>query len=236
MDLAKLREKNLQITKQKLKESIHEDNLIIQSINNYEELNKILNTLVKRLREWYELYNPEFSKETYDNESFVKYLKKEKSEMGGNLKKEDVDIIFELKEKIKELYDLEHTEEKYLDSLMDSSCKNLKTVAGTLIGARLIGKAGSLKKLALMPASTIQLLGAEKALFRHIKTKAKCPRHGLIHEHPFILQSKNQFRGKIARQFADKISLAVKIDYFKGEFKGDKLKKEMEDNIRKIKG
>ncbi len=227
MDLAKLRQKNLQITKQKLKESIHEDNLIVQAINNYEELNKILNMLVKRLREWYELYNPEFSKEVFDNEGFVKHLNRNKGELGGKLNKEDLDMIFELKEKIKNLYNLKHNEEKYLDKLMDNLCKNLKTVAGTLIGAKLIEKAGSLKKLALMPASTIQLLGAEKALFRHIKSGAKSPKHGLIHEHPFVLQAKREERGKKARLLADKLSLAVKIDYFKGKFIGDKLKGEL---------
>lgn len=227
MDLAKLRQKNLQITKQKLRESIHEDNLIVQAINNYEELNKILNTLVKRLREWYELYNPEFSKETFDNESFVKYLKREKSELGGDLKKEDLDIVFELREKIKNLYELKNNDEKYLDNLMNNYCRNLKTVAGTLVGAKLIEKAGSLKKMALMPASTIQLLGAEKALFRHIKSKSLCPKHGLIHEHPFILQAKREERGKKARLLADKISLAVKVDFFKGKFIGDKLKEEL---------
>ena len=227
MDLAKLREKNLQLTKQKLKESVNEDNLIIQTVSNCEELNKILNMLVKRLREWYELYNPEFSKEVYDNESFVIHLKKNKGELGGDFKKKDIDMVFELSEKIKAIYELKKNEEIYLDNLMDNCCKNLKAVAGILIGAKLIEKAGSLKKLALMPASTIQLLGAEKALFRHIKTGAKCPRHGLIHEHTYILQAKNQERGKKARLLADKISLAVKIDYFKGKFIGDKLKEEL---------
>lgn len=227
MNLSKLREKNLQITKKKLKESIHEDNFIVQAINNYEELNKILNILVKRLREWYELYNPEFSKETFDNESFVKHLKKEKSDLGADLTDQDLSIIFELKEKIKDLYDLKHQEENYLEKLMNDNCKNLKTVAGTLIGAKLMEKAGSLKKIAMMASSTIQLLGAEKALFRHIKSGAKSPKHGLIHEHPFILQAKRELRGKRSRLLADKISLAVKVDFFKGKFIGDKLKGEL---------
>jgi len=224
MDLAKLRQKNMQIVKQKLKESVNQDNFIIQAVNNYEELNKILNMLVKRLREWYELYNPEFSKGTFDNEGFVKHLDKNKGELGGNLSKQDIAMIFELREKIKNLYSLKNDEENYLERLMDNHCRNLNTVAGNLIGAKLIEKAGSLKKLALMPASTIQLLGAEKALFRHIKSGARSPKHGLIHEHPFVLQAKRDARGKKARLLADKISLAVKMDYFKGKFIGDKLK------------
>ena len=114
-----------------------------------------------------------------------------------------------------------------LDEIMEGFCRNLKTVAGTVIGAKLMEKAGSLKKLAVMPASTVQLLGAEKALFRHIKSGAKSPKHGLIHEHPFVNQAKYFEKGKRSRLLADKISLAVRIDFFKGKFIGDKLKGEL---------
>lgn len=83
------------------------------------------------------------------------------------------------------------------------------------------------------PASTIQVLGAEKALFRHMKTGAKPPRHGVIVQHPLLSGAPQKMHGKIARALADKISIAVKVDYFKGKFIGDKLRKGLEEKFRK---
>ena len=77
--------------------------------------------------------------------------------------------------------------------------------------------AGSIKKLAEMPASTIQLLGAEKALFRHLKTKARCPRHGLIINHPLLANAKQKDHGKIARHLASSMALAARVDFFQGD-------------------
>ena len=83
-----------------------------------------------------------------------------------------------------------------------------------------------------MPSSKIQLLGAETALFRHIKTGARPPKHGLILQHTFVSSAKRQDRGKRARVFADKIAMAIKADYFKGEFIGDKLRKDLEERFK----
>ncbi|HII72111.1 TPA: C/D box methylation guide ribonucleoprotein complex aNOP56 subunit, partial [Candidatus Woesearchaeota archaeon] len=88
------------------------------------------------------------------------------------------------------------------------------------------------EKMALMPASTIQLLGAEKALFRHMTTGAKPPKFGVIINHPLVTKAKKPDKGKVARTMADKISLAAKIDFFKGEFKGDDLRKELEERFK----
>jgi len=84
----------------------------------------------------------------------------------------------------------------------------------------------------MMPSSTIQMLGAEKALFRHLRTGAKPPKHGIILQHPLVASAKKANRGKYSRSLADKISIAVKADYFKGKFIGDKLKKELEEKLK----
>jgi nucleolar protein 56 len=84
----------------------------------------------------------------------------------------------------------------------------------------------------MMPASTLQILGAEKALFRHIKSGARPPKHGLIHEHQFLQNAKKNEIGKKSRALADKLSIAVKVDFFKGEFIGKKLKKELEEKFK----
>lgn len=107
-------------------------------------------------------------------------------------------------------------------------------VAGITIAAKLISHAGSLRRLVEMPSSTIQILGAEKALFRHMRNKKRNlpPKHGIIHEHQLIQKSKEEMHGKAARALADKLSIAIKIDYFKGKFIGDKLKKELVDKFK----
>ena len=86
---------------------------------------------------------------------------------------------------------------------------------------------GSLKRLIMLPSSTVQLLGAEEALFRHIKTGARCPKYGVLHDHPLVSRSKKKESGKVARVLASKISIAARVDYAKGKFIGDKLMKEI---------
>lgn len=237
--------KNLILTKEKIRESVKDDLLIIQAINNIEDIEKVINILVKRLRDWYCFYNPEFSESIESHEKFVELiLKKDKEEllkelkikkeesMGKDFSKEELGPIRNLAKEIEQLYGFRVKQEKYLEGLMKKTCPNLVEVAGVLIGAKLIECAGSLKHLATMPASVVQLLGAEKALFRHIRNKKNLPpKFGVIFEHNFI-QKNLKNAGKAARTLADKISIAVKVDYFKGKFVGDKLKKELEEKFK----
>ncbi|MEM0205022.1 MAG: hypothetical protein QXM57_04500, partial [Nitrososphaerota archaeon] len=95
--------------------------------------------------------------------------------------------------------------------------------------------AGGLEKLAKMPASTIQVLGAEKALFRFLKTGRGAPKHGLIFQHPYVHTSPKWQRGKIARVLAAKISIAARIDYFSREDRSAEIRKALEDRIKEIK-
>ena len=239
--------KNLQLAKLDVKNSVIDDVLIIQAINTIDELDKAINILAKRLREWYELYNPEFSRTMENHEKFVEgILDKDKNELleklnvnasgsiGADLEQEDLEPIKSLGHKIYDLYQLRKSQLEYISTLMGKFCPNTKAVCGVLVGASLIEHAGSLKRLSEMPASTIQILGAEKALFRHMKTGAKPPRHGLIVNHPLIAKAPERMHGKIARALADKISIASKIDYFQGKFIGDKLKKELEEKFENI--
>jgi len=227
MDLQKLRQKNLTETKTKIKESVSDDLLIIQCINNFEDIDRCINTLSKRLREWYELYLPEISKEIVDHEQFIDLIlrfdkntliqkHKIQQTMGADLSKEDIKPIFDLAKEIKELFQLRNSQEKYLTKQMEKLSPRLTKLAGATIGAKLISHAGSFKNLAKLPSSTIQLLGAEKALFRHLKNKKnKCPKFGCIHEHQLIQKAKKDEKGKVARHLASKINIAIKVDYFR---------------------
>lgn len=236
---------NLELTKKAIKESINQDLFIIHAISNIEEIDKSGNMLAKRLREWYGLYLPEFSRSLGDNEAFTKLILqktkkdllkeiklKDTESMGADLDKKDLEPIFNLAKKIIELYDLRRQHEKYLETIMSKYCPNLQAVAGTTTGAKLLALAGSLKKMVLFPASTIQLLGAEKALFRHIKTGARPPKYGILVNHPIVTNVKRQDKGKAARALADKISIAVKVDYYKGKFIGEELRKKIEKRFR----
>ena len=237
--------KNIVLTKEAVKASVKEDLLIIQTINNVDEINKSINLLIKRLREWYAYYNPEFENSLRDQEKFVELVleknKKEllkevnvseKESMGADFEKEEVEPILNLGKEVRNLYSLKKKQEEYLEKLMKNVCPNLLAMTGANIGAKLIAQASGLKRLMEFPASTVQLLGAEKALFRHMKTGARAPKFGFLHEHPLIARYPRELHGKIARALADKISLAVKVDYFKGQFIGDKLLKEVEEKFK----
>lgn len=236
-------ENNLKLTKLAIKNSIYFDNIIIQTISSIEELGKIINVLTKRVREWYSYVLPELEKKINENSIFLDLITKESTDdlikkyninesMGKLLKKEEQKEIIDLAKTILLLIKEKEKKEKFLEDLMKENCPNLKEVAGYLIGAKLINLAGSLKNLVFLPSSTVQLLGAEKALFRHIvNKKVKPPKHGIIHEHPILQKASKENKGKVARILADKILLAAKIDYFKGSFIGDKLIKEIEEKI-----
>ncbi len=233
----KLRELNLKETKNKLRESVTEDVLIIQAIAHVEDLNKVINILAKDLREWYCYYNPEFSRNTQEHNDFVDAIikkedKKPKDSLGADLSEEDLKPIIILSKKISELFGLKDNQEKYIEEMMNKFFPNISAIATPLIGAKLIKHAGSLKRMIFMPSSTIQLLGAEEALFRHIKTGAKCPKYGVLHSHPLVAKAKRKDAGRAARMLASKISIASKVDYAKGKFIGDKLLKEVEEKLK----
>ncbi|MBI2669203.1 hypothetical protein HYX14_05155 [Candidatus Woesearchaeota archaeon] len=234
-------QKNLELTKKAIKNAIAEDQLIIQASANMNELDKVANLLSKRLQEWYSLYFPELLEKINSPEGYAKLVTgKTKAQslqelgltetMGADLDKIHVDEILRLAEQITQLYHLRRHHEEYLQRVMLKYCPNLLELAGVSIGAGLIELGRSLKRLALLPASTIQLLGAEKALFRHITTGARSPKHGIIFAHLLVQKAKN--KGRVARILADKLSLCARLDYFKGEFKAKEYRKELEGKLK----
>lgn len=246
-NLQKIREVSLLVTKEKIRNSVKDDLLIIQTGSGLEELDKAINLLSTRLREGYEFYNPEFSRAVQDHESFInliltktkKELLKEINEtnsMGAELKKKDLDAIMDLAKNIKSLFELKKTQIEYLDSLMKKECPNITEITGTTIGAKLISLAGSLERLSKFPASTIQLLGAEKALFRHLKNRNnRSPKFGILHEHEMVNSVSYRNKGKMARALGDKISIAAKVDFFKGKFIGKQLVEQLNKRRESLK-
>ncbi|NJE02221.1 C/D box methylation guide ribonucleoprotein complex aNOP56 subunit [Thermococcus sp. JdF3] len=239
------------------------DKMIIQAIEALDDIDKVINLLVSRLREWYGLHFPELDEILPKHEQYVafvkevgprenateerlrslgfpdskveKILKAAETSMGAPLGKFDSDIIMKLASEINDLYKLRKEIEDYLETAMDEVAPNLKALVGAKLAARLMSLAGGLKELAIMPASTIQVLGAEKALFRHLRSGAKPPKHGVIFQYPAINRSPWWQRGKIARALAGKLAIAARVDYFSGEYIAEELKQEIEQRIQEIK-
>jgi nucleolar protein 56 len=154
--------------------------------------------------------------------------------MGADMAEKDMAEIQALSKNVLELYELRKNLEDYVDKTMDEVAPNTRAVAGALLGARLIAIAGSLQNLAMRPASTIQVLGAEKALFRSLKTGARPPKHGLIFQHALLHDAKRWQRGKIARVLAGKLAIAARADAFGGKYIGETLKADIDRRLAEI--
>ena len=214
MNITELRNKNFELTKKALREQVARDVLIIQTVHSIIEIDDIVNRLVANLRERYGYYAPRVCREATPEKLIQSAMECVREDMGIQLNQEDTKSIKEFTLELSEIIKLRETQENYLGKLMDEMCPELKKVVGNVIGAQLVDHAGSLKHLAELPSSTIQVLGAEKALFRHIKTGARPPRFGVIFSHESISNAKENEKGKAARKLASKIALAVKKDYF----------------------
>ncbi|MFT4326742.1 MAG: hypothetical protein ACMXYK_04530 [Candidatus Woesearchaeota archaeon] len=206
----------LEENRKKISESVGPDNCISQAIATIADLDKIINILCNRVKEWYELYNPEDLRHVHYEVIVDKIIQgtiPPKNTMGGKLSKEDLAMVESLAHKVQFLMDEKEILVDYIRNIMQEHAPTLLELCGPLIGAKLIAHKGSLRDLAFLPSSTIQILGAEKALFRHLTRNARSPKYGYILQHQKVAQSEN--KGKAARKFASEISFAVKKDYFK---------------------
>ncbi|XP_054289332.1 nucleolar protein 58-like [Macrosteles quadrilineatus] len=215
------------------------DTMIVQAICLLDELDKELNNYVMRCREWYGWHFPELGKIITDNVAFTKTIKligtrentattdlsdilpeeveekvKEAAEisMGTEITEEDIMNIHHLCDQVIEVSAYRTQLYEYLCARMTAIAPNFTTLIGELVGARLISHAGSLVNLAKHPASTVQILGAEKALFRALKAKKDTPKYGLIFHSAIVGQASTMNKGKISRTLAAKVSLACRVD------------------------
>ncbi|NOZ82148.1 MAG: hypothetical protein GXO63_03310 [Candidatus Micrarchaeota archaeon] len=219
------------------------DRLLIQVSSAISDLDRVINSLSERLREWYTLHYPEFAATTKDPEKIVnsvrKFGRRENfpdftGSMGEEFTEADEKAVRDFAEKIHELETLRSELEKYLDSLASKVIPNLKAVAGTSLASKLLAAAGSLEKLSKMPSSVIQLLGAEKSLFRHLKKGTKPPKHGIIYLHPDVSGAPKDLRGRVARLLSSKIAIAARADRYTGENISEKLMEEYRKKLGEI--
>ena len=232
LDFSRLVE--IELSKIQIKKFIGKDYLILQSVGGLDDLNKSINIVVNRIREWFGMHFPELRIE--DHEKFLKKIISgvdRVESMGIDLSKDDLRAILKLAEMILEMYKTKTGIEAYIDKLMGEVSPNVKNLAGANLGARLIEKAGSLRSLAILPASTIQVLGAEKALFKHLQKGTPSPKHGVIFQHPVVNRAPSTKRGKLARTLATKIALGAKADFFSGELR-PKLMESWEKRVKEV--
>ncbi|XP_014246606.1 nucleolar protein 58 [Cimex lectularius] len=252
------------------------DTMIVQAICLLDDLDKELNNYVMRAREWYGWHFPELGKIITDGVVFVRVVKligtrdntantdlsdvlpedveekvKEAAEisMGTEISQDDIMNIQDLCDQVIEISAYRSQLYDYLKARMMAIAPNLTILLGELIGARLISQAGSLINLAKQPASTVQIYGAEKALFRALKTNKDTPKYGLIYHSTLVTSASTKNKGKMSRSVAAKASLASRVDAlgegdetdvdFGAEHKAkleQRLKMLEEGNLRKISG
>ena len=240
--MEKLREFAMQLSSSKITEVSQSSDLhITQAINTLDETDRMINSMGSRMREWYGLHFPELdnlidsvngysqivlagkreniSKENFENAGFPESkvemlsLVKEKSR-GGDITEKNLGIVQTLAKQILDLFELRKTIEEHIEEQMAAELPNITAVLGAAVGARILAHAGSLKRLSSMPASTIQILGAEKALFRSLKTGANPPKHGILFQHAIVHAAPKWQRGKIARAVAGKAAIAARVDVY----------------------
>ncbi|KAI4169783.1 MAG: hypothetical protein LQ343_005432 [Gyalolechia ehrenbergii] len=215
------------------------DTMIIQAIALLDDLDKELNIYAMRVKEWYGWHFPEMARIVNDNLAYTRIIiamgmrtnavnadlaeilpeeietaVKAAAEvsMGTEITSEDLDNIQGLAEQVVSFTNERAQLSNYLSARMAAVAPNLTALVGDLVGARLIAHAGSLMNLAKSPASTVQILGAEKALFRALKTKHDTPKYGLIYHASLIGQATGKNKGKIARMLSSKAAMGLRID------------------------
>jgi nucleolar protein 56 len=259
--LTKLREFAIGLSSSKVtKISESPDLHIIQAINSLDEIDKIANALSSRLREWYGLHFPELenvidsingyaqivlagkreslTKKIFEDAGFpdskVEMLSLVASKSrGGDISEKNLEIVQSMAKQMLDLHELRKNLEEHVESEMDIVAPNISAILGTAVGARILGRAGSLTKLASMPASTVQVIGAEKALFRALKTGAQPPKHGLLFQHTLVHAAPRWQRGKIARAIAAKAVIAARVDVY-GEGLNETLLEKLDVRVKEI--
>jgi nucleolar protein 56 len=256
--IQELRDFAIAVSSSRVKEASGKLDLhVTQAINALDEIDKTINVLAARMREWYGLHFPELDHLVQSLTAYARIvssagtryritnqilqdagIQEKKSEIilggvnrsrGGDITDDNLKMVREIADQVIEQSELRDDLANNIETTMDVVAPNVKELLTASVGARVIAKAGSLQRLATLPASTIQILGAEKALFRSLKTGANPPKHGMLFQHPLIHAAPKWQRGKIARAVAAKVAIAARIDAYRHAEKdpiiADKLKK-----------
>jgi nucleolar protein 56 len=213
----------LELARVRIRKAVRTEDHLRQAVAAVDDLQEQENTLIERVREWYGLHFPELAKmvgETEYLDLIAKHGRREHLQMGvgesvgaeiGEAEERELQGMARLAQ---DLGSRRADLEGYVERTVRQIAPNVNELAGPMIAARLVTLSGSVEDLARSPAGTIQLLGAERALFRHMRTGAQPPKHGLLFQHPLVHRAPPWQRGAIARAFAGKIAMAARADAY----------------------
>ncbi|KAK1646217.1 hypothetical protein QYE76_064022 [Lolium multiflorum] len=169
-----------------------------------------------------------------DEDKAKEIVEAAKASMGQDLSPVDLINVQQFAQRVMNLSEYRKNLYEYLVTKMNDIAPNLTSLIGEMVGARLISHAGSLSNLSKCPASTLQILGAEKALFRALKTRGNTPKYGLIFHSSFIGRASTKNKGRMARYLANKCSIASRIDCYSdvsSSIFGEKLREQVEERL-----
>lgn len=204
---------NIRLTEQQLLAAATPDQDAIQAVHALEGLDTVLNSLGKYTTEWYQLHHPA------ENITWPELIERHLTLPGLNELNALVRNVNAEREKLVD----------HIERTLAKTMPNTVAVAGGVITAKLLSASGSSARLAVLPASTVQLLGAEQALFRFLKRQdTKPPKYGYLYSHPAVQGVPQRNRGKMARALASAVAIAARVDHNRGEYVGDTLKRKVE--------
>lgn len=248
-----LREAALLVGREESRESAGEkDRSVVAGVRALDELTKTANTLTERVRDWYALHYPEAVRAVPDALKFAAAIAESpdrqilsqklglgdpKTSIGVSFPAEDLEAISRLARALNELLKEHDRLERLLEKNARAAAPTLCGVVGPMLAARLMSLANGLEALALMPASTLQTLGAENALFLHLKEGNRPPKHGVLFQHPVVNVAPRWHRGKLARSLSTHASRAAKLDHFSpdGGDRSAPLRAHFETQVARIK-
>ena len=263
-DIDALRKKLIKSAKRQVQEKYEGREVhIIKAVNILEDLDSASNLLLEQLVEWYSAHFPELSRHLkdqalyarlvytigarnnfteknvqeilHDAEASKKISGEARNSMGSAATEQDMDSMKELALNCHNLKQEREYLASYLEANMKKELPNFAELAGAVIGAKILAKVGSKRKLAFLPGSAIQVVGAEKALFMHKKKGVKGPKYGYLFQHPLVKAAKATNKGRMARSLASKLAIAAKKDFFGNKSGAGEMRKELDERAKALK-
>lgn len=223
----------LALARRRMRKAVGPDDYAAQAVAAFDDLTEVSNRFLERLREWYGLHFPELAR-IVDDEKFLELVAEHGDRaamplgagesVGAALPPADRVAVMGFASLARDVARRRRQLEAHLEAGMRELAPNVTHLAGPIVGARLVALAGGLEPLARLPASTVQLLGAERALFRHLREGTRPPKHGVLFQHPTIRRAPRWQRGALARAFAGKLAIAARADAYTKRFIGEQLK------------
>ncbi len=194
---ARLREIALGLVRRQLAQLATTEQDLLQAVEAIDDMTEAINLLDERLYEWHRLHHQRI----VHGKDLAESLCEDR-------------IMGPFARSILRLMESRKSMEEEVSFRAEELAPNLSALAGPILAARLISRAGGLSRLAKMPSSRVQVMGAEKSLFKHLDGRAPSPKHGIIFRHPAVMGAPRKLRGKVARALAGKLALAARLDYY----------------------